>query len=311
MARPELAGGPPAEHAVGPADAGTAQLASRMMELAVRVATTAGDELMTRWGTAAAVRAKTSETDFVTDADLASESLIRSLLRAARPQDGIVGEELPPAPGSSGLTWVVDPLDGTLNYLYGRPQWAVSIAAEVDGQACAGVVCAPALGLTYRAAVGSGAWANERRLGGPRRDVPSQAVVGTGFCYRRDGRAGQAALLTRLLPWVADVRICGAASLDLCAAADGTLDAYCEAGLAHHDYAAGALVAAEAGLSVRVPAGGSDWTVAAPPTIFAAVAGMLASAEPQPRTERPARTPSRERGTQWTGHGCDGQPQPA
>jgi myo-inositol-1(or 4)-monophosphatase len=313
MARPGPGSAEPAAGAAGPprSEAGVAASAVRLGELAARVAAAAGTELLRRWGTAAAVRAKTSETDFVTDADLASESLIRSSLLAARPRDGIVGEELPPTSGTSGLTWVVDPLDGTLNYLHGRPQWAVSIAAEVGGQPCAGVVFAPALGVTYRAVAGQGAWVNERRMSGPRRDVPSQAVVGTGFCYRRDGRAGQAAVLTRLLPWVADVRISGAASLDLCAAADGALDAYCEAGLAHHDYAAGVLIAAEAGLTVRLPAAGSDWVVAAPPNVFAAVAGMLSSAEPNRRPDRPGRTPNPRRGPQWTGHGCDGQPRPA
>jgi myo-inositol-1(or 4)-monophosphatase len=134
--------------------------------LAGRVADAAGRELLSRWGTATGVRAKTSETDLVSDADLASESVIRSLVGAARPEDAVVGEELPATSGSSGCTWIVDPLDGTVNYIHGVPQWSVSIAVTIAGAPTVGVVHLPALGLTYQAVRGGGAWRNGRRLHG-------------------------------------------------------------------------------------------------------------------------------------------------
>ena len=251
----------------------------RIAELAAGVAIAAGEELLRRWGTATPVGAKTSETDFVTDADLASESLIRSLLLAERPHDGMLGEELASIGGSSGLRWIVDPLDGTLNFLHGLPQWAVSIAAESRGTPLVGVVHAPALDVTYSAASGCGAWANGGRIRGSQTEVLAQAVIGTGFCYPREARARQVAAIARLLPWVADVRISGSAAIDLCSAAAGKLDAYCETGLAPYDYAAGALVASEAGLSVAVPKGEeNDWVVAAPAQLVTALREVLGPA---------------------------------
>lgn len=249
-------------------------------QLAGRVAEAAGRELLSRWGTATGVRAKTSETDLVSDADLASESVIRSLVGAARPEDAVVGEELPTTSGSSGCTWIVDPLDGTVNYLHGIPQWSVSIAVTIAGAPTVGVVHLPALRLTYQAVGGGGAWRNGRRLHASRAAVLAEAVVGTGFCYVREARVRQAGALARLMPSVGDIRISGSASADLCAAADGSLDAYCETGLATYDYAAGALIAAEAGLDVVLPheePGG--WLVAAPPALSAELRRALASAD--------------------------------
>jgi myo-inositol-1(or 4)-monophosphatase len=262
-----------------PGDAGrrAAPDPERIAELAVRVAGAAGGELLSRWGTATGVRTKTSETDLVSDADLASESVIRSLVAATRPGDTVVGEELPAAFGSSGCTWIVDPLDGTVNYLHGRPQWSVSLAVTIAGSATVGVVHMPALGLTYEAVRGGGAWCNGRRLAGSPATVLAEAVVGTGFCYLRDARVRQAAALARLMPSVGDVRISGSASVDLCAAADGSLDAYCETGLATYDYAAGALIAAEAGLDVVLPheePGG--WLIASPSSLSAELRRALA-----------------------------------
>jgi myo-inositol-1(or 4)-monophosphatase len=272
------------------------------MELATRVAAAAGEVVLRRSGAALTLRAKSAPTDYVTDADLASETLIRELLLAARPADGIVGEELPPVKGSSGLTWIVDPLDGTLNFLCRRPEWAVSIAAEVCGRPSAGVVYAPQLGLTYTAARDRGAWMNGQRLGGPRRKRLSEAIVGTGFCYLPDGRARQAATLARLLPIVADVRIAGAASLDLCAAADGTLDAYCESGLAHYDYAAGVLIAAEAGLSVLLPARGGDWLAVAPESILSPLTEVVATADRAQASRMSSGLENWRRAHRWTHH---------
>jgi fructose-1,6-bisphosphatase/inositol monophosphatase family enzyme len=260
----------------------------RIAELAVRVAAAAGQELLDRWGTAREVRTKSSETDPVSEADLASESAIRSLVGGVRPDDTVVGEEMPTASGSSGWTWIVDPLDGTVNYLRGLPQWAVSVAVAFGESPTIGIVHMPALGLSYRAVRGDGAFCNGRRLRGSSSTVLATAIVGTGFCYLRDARVGQAEALARLIGSIGDVRISGSAAVDLCAAAEGRLDAYCETGLAPYDYAAGALVAAEAGLDVVLPHENSGgWLVAAPPALSASLQEAVRRTNPAEDRRRP------------------------
>jgi myo-inositol-1(or 4)-monophosphatase len=190
---------------------------------------------------------KSSEIDIVTEADRASEQLIRDRLLGARPDDGMVGEEGDDLPGTSGVVWVVDPIDGTVNYLYGLPHYAVSIAAEVDGEVVAGVVVAPALGLEYVATRGGGA----SRNGQPVRTRPvaplGERLVGTGFSYEQPARAREAAYMAELLPRVRDIRRLGSCALDLCAVAEGLLDAYVEEGPHVWDHAAAGLVVLEAG----------------------------------------------------------------
>ncbi len=198
---------------------------------------------------------KTSPTDVVTAVDLASEQLIRDRILGARPDDGFVGEEGDDLPSTSGVTWIADPIDGTVNYLYGIPQYAVSIAASFEGTVVAGVVHDPVSGETFTAALGEGARLDGELISvGSCQDV-SQALVGTGYSYRADVRALQAVEMARLLGTVRDVRRMGSAALDLCFVACGRYDAYVERGLKPWDLSAAGLVVAEAGGRVEGIAG--------------------------------------------------------
>jgi len=249
-----------------------------LLSLAEEAAAAAGALL--REGQAAAPRevdTKTSLTDMVSERDRASEQLIAGTILGSRPDDAILGEEGGAAgPGTSGVRWVVDPLDGTTNYLYGYPGWAVSIAAEVDGEVAAGVVYDPTHDETFCAVRGEGSWCNGRRLAV--RGAPSLALalVGTGFSYDAAARARQGLEVARVLPRVRDVRRAGAASLDLCWVALGRLDAYYERGLQPWDWAAGMLVASEAGAIVTELADGT--AVAAPPALHQDLVDLLRSA---------------------------------
>ncbi len=200
---------------------------------------------------------KSTPTDVVTESDTAAEALIRRRLLAERPGDGILGEEDGRRAGNTGVEWIVDPIDGTVNYLYGMPQYAVSIAARVDGVVCAGVVHNPASGETWTAIKGAGAYLDGQPIRVAQCDRLELAMVGTGFGYDAERRAAQAAVLLELIPLVRDIRRAGAASLDLCWVATGRMDAYYERGLQAWDMAAGALIAAEAGAVVAGPGGGA------------------------------------------------------
>jgi myo-inositol-1(or 4)-monophosphatase len=227
------------------------------------------------------VATKSTRTDVVTAADTAVERQVVAALRAARPGDGVLGEEygdsVAPEPGA--VRWILDPIDGTVNYLYGLPQYAVSLAAEVGGVVLAGVVINAATGDEWTATLGGGAWRDGRRLSvSPRADL-AESLVGTGFGYDAERRAHQGAVLARLITRVRDIRRNGAAALDLCAVAEGALDAYYEKGLNAWDHAAGGLIAAEAGATVAGLAGappGPEMLVAAPPAIFGALHDALA-----------------------------------
>jgi myo-inositol-1(or 4)-monophosphatase len=219
------------------------------------------------------VETKSTDTDVVTAADKAVERQVVEALRAVRPGDGVLGEEYgdSAASGPGGVRWILDPIDGTVNYLYGLPQYAVSLAAEVDGVVVAGVVINAATGDEWTATLGGGARRGDRRLRGSSRTSLEQTLVGTGFGYDAKRRAHQGAVLAQLITRVRDIRRFGAAALDLCAVAEGTLDAYFEKGLNPWDHAAGGLIAAEAGLTVaglQGSAPGPDMLVAAPPAIF-------------------------------------------
>ena len=214
---------------------------------------------------------KSSPIDIVTEADRTCEELIRSRLLGARPDDAFIGEESvgeegADVPSRSGVTWVVDPIDGTVNYLYGLPQYAVSIAAQRDGQVVAGVVHSPALDLEYAATRGGGATRNgvplEQRSARPL----DQTLVATGFSYESEVRARQGRAVARLLPQVRDIRRQGSCALDLCSVASGQVDAYVEEGPHLWDHAAAGLVAQEAGATFEVwPTGGHlDLVVCAP-----------------------------------------------
>ena len=209
---------------------------------------------------------KSSATDIVTRADQAAEALVKEHLLGARPDDGMVGEEGDDLPGTSGVVWIVDPIDGTVNYLYGLPHYAVSIAAEVDGEVVAGVVVAPALDLEYVAVLGGGASCNGRPVT-PRPTAPlGERLVATGFSYEVEARTRQAGYLARLLPRVRDLRRLGSCALDLCGVASGTVDAYVEEGPHIWDHAAAGLVVLEAGgiLEVARSPGGKRLLICAP-----------------------------------------------
>ncbi len=224
-----------------------------------------------------AVRSKSTPTDPVTVVDTETESLLRSRLAVQRPGDAVLGEEGggPQIGSGDGVCWVLDPIDGTVNFVYGIPAYAVSVAAQIGGESVAGAVADVVSGDVYSAARGGGA---QVLRAGSRRALSCSTVtelpmslVGTGFGYAAGRRAEQAALLARMLPVVRDVRRIGSASLDLCLVAEGRLDAYYEHGLHVWDWAAAALVAVEAGALVRLPEpaeGDGALVVAAAPGVF-------------------------------------------
>ncbi|MFB7798061.1 inositol monophosphatase family protein [Isoptericola sp. NPDC056134] len=196
---------------------------------------------------------KSSDVDPVTDMDRAAEALLRRRLAEERPDDAILGEEGDDVPGTSGLTWVLDPIDGTVNYVYGVASYAVSVAVVAGPPdpgrwtALAGCVHSVVDGRTWTAARGGGAERDGRPLRVRRPDALSRSLVGTGFGYAPERRARQAEVLVDVLPRVRDIRRIGSAAIDLCLLAEGALDLYYERGLNPWDLAAGALVAAEAG----------------------------------------------------------------
>jgi myo-inositol-1(or 4)-monophosphatase len=267
------------------APAAPAAVPSALLALAVDVAREAAD-LVARGRASAAdsVDVKSSPVDVVTAVDRASEELIVGRLLAARPDDGLLGEEGASRTGTSGVRWVVDPIDGTVNFLYDVPAYAVSIAAEVDGAVVAGVVLNVANGELFTATVGGGAFLSTRERPEPRRLTGSrpvsleQTLVATGFGYRAEQRREQGAVVARLVPRVRDIRRFGSAALDLCAVAAGRVDAYYELNLNAWDHAAGALVAAEAGLTVTGLPGrpfAEPMVIVAAPTIATAFVDLV------------------------------------
>lgn len=224
------------------------------------------------------VDAKSSPTDVVTAADRAVEQLIVTALQAARPDDGLLGEEGGEAAGRSGTRWVVDPIDGTVNYLYGVPQWAVSIGVEDADGTVVGVVFDAPKGELFQAVRGHGATLDGTPIRCSGATDLSQSLVGTGFGYDSRRRAMQAACLPDLLPRVRDIRRLGSGALDLCAVAAGRLDGYYEQGLSPWDLSAGGLVAREAGAVVtglRGRPAGFDLVLAAAPGIHEALHDLL------------------------------------
>ncbi|MGE3620343.1 MAG: inositol monophosphatase family protein [Acidimicrobiia bacterium] len=259
-----------------PADPGA------LLDLAAGLARSAGALLVAHRRTARReVATKSSPTDVVTEVDRASEALIVAGLRAARPHDGILAEEGTDDPGSSGVRWLVDPLDGTTNYLYGHPGYNVSIAAEVEGRAVAAAVFDPVHDELFTATLGGGARCNGRPVSVGTGTELATALVATGFSYDAGRRGRQARVLAEVLPRVRDVRRMGAAAVDLCSVACGRVDAYYERGLAPWDLAAGGLVAAEAGAAVRGLGGrpaGPEGIVAAGPGLVDALVELLEAA---------------------------------
>ncbi|GAA4867188.1 inositol monophosphatase family protein [Kitasatospora terrestris] len=246
-------------------------LLDELLALATEAATAAGALLRDgRPADLGVAATKSSPVDVVTEMDLASEKLVLELISGRRPADGYLGEEGADRPGTSGVRWVVDPLDGTVNYLYGLPNWAVSVAAEVDGEAVVGVVFAPVRGELFHAVRGGGAYLDGRPIAGRPAPEWGRALLATGFAYVQETRVRQARVLAELMPEARDVRRGGSAALDLCDLAAGRLDGYYERGLAPWDRAAGLLVVREAGLLAQGPARGehTGLTLAAPAGTF-------------------------------------------
>ncbi|WP_228460777.1 inositol monophosphatase family protein [Gordonia crocea] len=256
---------------------------AQLVEVAVAVAETAADHVRRRrpelFANGAAnrgvVQTKSAPTDPVTVADTESEDVIRAELAQRRPGDAVLGEEGGgDREAPSGIRWVVDPIDGTVNFLYGIPAYAVSVAAQVDGRSVAGAVVDVARGVTYHASLGGGAFRTDASgtmaLSASAATDPALALVATGFAYSAQRRREQARILCDLLPAVRDIRRIGAAAIDLCLVAEGSVDAHYEHGLSPWDWAAGALIAAEAGAVVITPSADSrsdagDVTVAIAP----------------------------------------------
>jgi len=256
----------------------TDAVSTELLTLARETAVTAGELARRRRSEGVEIAAsKSSPEDIVTQADRETEALIRRLLADARPNDGFYGEESDASLGSSGLTWVVDPIDGTVNYLYGIPAYAVSIAV-VEGDpdpatwtALAGAVVNPALGELYTAAAGEGSFLGNRKLRANTGVPLSLALAGTGFGYDAARRLWQAEVVRGLIGRVRDIRRMGSAALDLCAVAAGRLDLYYERGLNPWDHAAGALIAREAGAQVGAFGAqreGRELLIAAAPDLY-------------------------------------------
>ncbi len=260
----------------GPAD--PTQLAD-LAEQAARAAAEVLAEALDQGRTS--VTTKSSATDMVTEMDRAAEHLIVERLLGARPDDGVLGEEGSDRAGTSGVRWIIDPLDGTTNYVYRHPGVAVSIAAEVAGVVEAGVVIDVVNGDVFRAVRGAGATRNRRPISVSEETDLGRALVATGFGYQPDQRRHQGRVLSLVLPEIRDIRRVGSAALDLCSVAFGRVDTYYELSLSRWDYAAGALIAAEAG-AVVVDLDGAPPEraplLAAPPALAEPLRQLLVSA---------------------------------
>lgn len=242
---------------------------TELRDLAARAAGVAGDLLLAGLDKVRTdVSTKSSATDMVSEMDRAAEAAIVDVLLGTRPDDGMVGEEGTDVPGTSGVRWIVDPLDGTTNYLYGLPGFGVSIAAELDGEVVAGLVLDVVRDEVFAATRGGGATRNDQPIRASDATDLALSLISTGFAYDARRREAQAEVLTRVIPHVRDIRRLGAAAVDLCSVACGRVDGYYERGLALWDMAAGRLIASEAGAVVTDfdggPARGGSVVAAAP-----------------------------------------------
>jgi myo-inositol-1(or 4)-monophosphatase len=255
-------------------------VADDLRALAERLARAAGALLLDRLPHDRTLGSKSTPTDAVTEVDRAAEALIVETLRRERPDDAVVGEEGTYDPGTTGLRWLVDPLDGTVNYVYRAAAFTVSIGVEDDAGGVAGAVYDPQRDELFSAARARGATRNGEPLrANPVTDL-THALVATGFSYAAADRAWQAAVLAKVLPEVRDIRRLGSAALDICSVAAGRVDAYYELGPAPWDRAAGLLIAAEAGAVTRIGTApdGRDLTVVAAPGIAAELLSLLTDA---------------------------------
>ncbi|CAB5059588.1 SuhB Archaeal fructose-1,6-bisphosphatase and related enzymes of inositol monophosphatase family [Candidatus Nanopelagicaceae bacterium] len=246
-----------------------------LLELAKKVGAEAAALLMDR-PPAFEIEEKSTAIDIATQMDKKAETFIVQSLLAARPDDGILGEEGAEVASKSGITWVIDPLDGTVNYFYGLPGWNVSIAAKDKDGSVVGVVTAPTINSTWWASRGGGAFFNGSKIKTNEPVAFDRAFIGTGFQYDVAHRGRQIENVGRMLPVIRDIRRNGAAAVDICSVAMGALDAYFEDGLKEWDWAAASLVATEAGANFGLY-GQAPYmtTLAAGPTLYAELEGFL------------------------------------
>jgi myo-inositol-1(or 4)-monophosphatase len=252
-------------------------LTQQILELALDTSRKAGELLMKRPETFD-VNQKSSARDFATHMDHASEKLIVESILSARPDDGIIGEEGSDRPSKSGITWVIDPIDGTVNYFYGLPGWNVSIAAKDADGVLVGVVNAPTLGALWHGVRGGGAFLNSKPIRCNEPVLMQEALLGTGFSYNSDQRQRQAEFFLDIVRDIRDIRRTGGAAVDLCCVATGWTDGYFERDLHEWDLAAGGLIAREAGAVVSGRNGGPaghEMTICAGPTLHAALASRI------------------------------------
>ncbi|HEY1714390.1 MAG TPA: inositol monophosphatase family protein [Solirubrobacteraceae bacterium] len=254
-----------------------------LLAVAHEAAGAAAKELMSRFGGhVGGIRTKSTATDPVSEADLAAEAEIRRVLGARRPADAILGEE-GGATGDGALRWIVDPLDGTVNFLFAIPQFSVSVACQDADGMVVGVVLDPVREETFAATRSGSPTLNGQTISGSSREDLATALVATGFAYDAAVRAKQAVVMTRVLPRVRDIRRAGSAALDLAWLACGRYDAYYERGVNLWDYAAGALIASRAGLSVRELAAADDGPAglaAAAPALMDPLLGLILDGAP-------------------------------
>jgi myo-inositol-1(or 4)-monophosphatase len=247
----------------------------QLLELALKIARQAGELLVDRpasWD----LTAKSTAIDIATQMDTASEKLIVENILAARPDDGIIGEEGASRESKSGVTWVIDPVDGTVNYFYGLPGWAVSIAAKDENGTLVGVVHSPTVNATWHAAKGGGAFLNDVKIACNDPVDLNRALISTGFAYDVKDRFEQLKIVNVLLPQIRDLRRIGSAAADICHVATGMVDGYFETGLHEWDLAAAELIAREAGAMVTTrPWHGLKLTVAAGPHLCAALNAQI------------------------------------
>ncbi len=243
----------------------------QLLELALKIAREAGDLLVNRpasWD----LTVKSTAIDIATQMDLASEKLIVKSILTARPDDGIIGEEGTSRPSKSGVTWVIDPVDGTVNYFYGLPGWAISIAAKDENGTLVGVVHSPTVNSTWHASKGGGAFLNDVKIACNNPVELNRALISSGFAYDVRDRVEQLKIVNALLPQIRDLRRIGSAAADICHVATGLVDGYFETGLHEWDLAAAELVAREAGAVVTTRAWhGLNLTVAAGAHLYEAL----------------------------------------
>lgn len=252
-------------------------MGKELLKLAESVARATGSLLMNR-PESFTLTEKSSAVDFATQMDQQAEEMIVKLLLEQRPEDGIVAEEGAARESKSGITWVIDPIDGTVNYLYGLPGWNVSIAAKDKDGVVVGVVYAPSINGFWSAIRSEGATYNGNKIKCNDPVVLEKALIATGFAYDLNLRNSQGKIMSNLLPKIRDLRRNGAAAVDLCYVAMGAIDGYFEASLKEWDLAAGGLIATEAGAVVSGRAGGEpngELVVCAGPALHAALLPLL------------------------------------